>query len=129
MSESNDLPQASATTSEADADHSGGGTQSPDDQRIAGISDDQLPADLQPGEDNPLAEPLDQDDESTKDPDELGMTDTQDDTSGTYESSGETPSTSSGTESGTESGTDKATEDTDPESVSGDGAQGAGISG
>ena len=124
MSESNDLPQASATTSEADADHAGG-TQSPDDQRIAGISDDQLPADLQPGEDNPLAEPLDQDDESTKDPDELGMTDTQDDTSGTYESSGETPSTSSGTESGT----DKATEDTDPESVSGDGAQGAGISG
>jgi hypothetical protein len=124
MSESNDLPQASATTSEADADHSGG-TQSPDDQRIAGISDDQLPADLQPGEDNPLAEPLDPDDESTKDPDELGMTDTQDDTSGTYESSGETPST----QSGTESGTDKATEDTDPESVSGDGAQGAGISG
>ena len=124
MSESNDLPQASATTSAADADHTGN-TKSPDDQRIAGISDDQLPADLQPGEDNPLAEPLDQDDESTKHPDELGMTDTQDDTSGTYESSGETPSTSSGTESGT----DKATEDTDPESVSGDGAQGAGISG
>jgi hypothetical protein len=116
MSESNDLPQASATTSEADADHTGG-TQSPDDQRIAGISDDQLPADLQPGEDNPLAEPLDPDDESTKDADELGMTDTQDDTSGTYESSGETPSA------------DKATEDSDPESVSGDGAQGAGISG
>ncbi len=28
----------------------------------AGITDDQLPEDLQPGEDNPLAEPLDPDD-------------------------------------------------------------------
>lgn len=27
----------------------------------AGITDDQLPEDLQPGEDNPLAEPLDPD--------------------------------------------------------------------
>ena len=31
-----------------------------------GITDDQLPEDLQPGEDNPLAEPLD-DDVDTKD--------------------------------------------------------------
>ena len=116
MTESSDLPQASATTSEADADHEGG-SKSPDEQQLAGVSDDQLPEDLQPGEDNPLAEPLDPDDEATKDADELGMDDTQDDTSGTYESSGETPST------------DKATDDTDPESVSGDGAQGAGISG
>jgi hypothetical protein len=116
MSESSDLPQASATTSEADADHEGG-TQSPDDQRLSGVSDEQLPEDLQPGEDNPLAEPLDPDDEATKDADELGMQDTQDDTTGTYESSGETPSTE-----------DRESE-TDPESVSGDGAQGAGISG
>ena len=49
----------------------------PDD--ASGISDEQLPEDLQPGEDNPLAEPLDPDDEATKDPDELGMHDTQDD--------------------------------------------------
>ena len=119
MSESSDLPQASATTSEADADHEGGSA-APDDQQIAGVSDEQLPKDLQPGEDNPLAEPLDPDDEATKDADELGMQDTQDDTTGTYESSGETPSTD---EDG--SGDDE----TDPESVSGDGAQGAGISG
>ena len=35
-----------------------------------GISDDQLPEDLQPSEDNPLAEPLDEDDAET---DELDM--------------------------------------------------------
>jgi hypothetical protein len=119
MTESSDVPQASSTTSEADADHEGGSA-APDDQQIAGVSDEQLPEDLQPGEDNPLAEPLDPDDESTKDPDELGMQDTQDDTTGTYESSGETPSTDEDA-----SGDDE----TDPESVSGDGAQGAGISG
>ena len=34
-----------------------------------GIDDEQLPDDLQPGEDNPLAEPLDED----VDPDELDM--------------------------------------------------------
>lgn len=45
----------------------------------AGISDDQLPEDLQPGEDNPLAEPLDPDDEATKDPDTLEMDATQED--------------------------------------------------
>ncbi len=44
-----------------------------------GISDDQLPEDLQPGEDNPLAEPLDPDDEATKDPDTLEMDATQED--------------------------------------------------
>ena len=42
-----------------------------------GISDDQLPDDLKPGEDNPLAEPLDPDAEETKDADELGMDATQ----------------------------------------------------
>ncbi|WP_426245319.1 hypothetical protein [Nocardioides sp. LHG3406-4] len=42
----------------------------------AGIADEQLPEDLQPGEDNPLAEPLDPDDvdrdlemDATQDPD------------------------------------------------------------
>lgn len=44
-----------------------------------GITDDQLPEDLQPGEDNPLAEPLDPDDEATKSRDELDMDATQDD--------------------------------------------------
>src|SRR6476469_8476452 len=76
--DSNDTPKSSSTTSEADADHSGG-TQSPDDATIGGISDEQLPEDLQPGEDNPLAEPLDPDAEETKDRDELEMDATQED--------------------------------------------------
>lgn len=100
MTEHSQTPEASATTSEADED-------SP-----SGVSDAQLPDDLTPGEDNPLAQPLDPDDESTKDPDELGMDDTQDDTGGTYESSGDTPSTQ-----------------LDEELEAEDGAQGAGISG
>ncbi len=37
-----------------------------------GISDDQLPEDLQPSEDNPLAEPLSEEDRPD-DPDELDM--------------------------------------------------------
>ena len=45
----------------------------------AGIGDDQLPEDLQPNEDNPLAVPLDPDDEATKDPDTLEMDLTQED--------------------------------------------------
>lgn len=53
------------------------------------ISDDQLPEDLQPGEGNPLAEPLDPEAEETKDAEELGMQDTQDDTTGTYRTEGE----------------------------------------
>jgi len=76
--ESMDTPKSSSTTSEADADHSGG-TQSPDDATLGGISDEQLPEDLQPGEDNPLAEPLDPDAEETKDRDELEMDATQED--------------------------------------------------
>lgn len=76
--ESTDTPKSSSTTSEADADHSGG-TQSPDEATLGGISDDQLPEDLQPGEDNPLAEPLDPDAEETKDRDELEMDATQED--------------------------------------------------
>lgn len=39
------------------------------DETEQGITDDQLPEDLQPGEDNPLAEPLDGD----TDPDDLDM--------------------------------------------------------
>ncbi len=44
-----------------------------------GISDDQLPEDLQPGADNPLAEPLDPADEATKDTATLEMDATQED--------------------------------------------------
>ena len=76
--QSTDTPRSTSTTSEADADHSGG-TQSPDQATLGGISDDQLPEDLQPGEDNPLAEPLDPDAEGTKDRDELEMDATQED--------------------------------------------------
>ena len=38
-----------------------------------GISDDQLPEDLQPTDDNPLAEPLAEDEVDADDLDELGM--------------------------------------------------------
>ena len=76
--ESTDTPKAASGTSEADSDHSGG-TASPDSPTIGGISDDQLPEDLQPGEDNPLAEPLDPDDEATKSREELEMDATQED--------------------------------------------------
>jgi hypothetical protein len=120
MTEQSQTPQASSTPSEADAD-STASSAAPDDASLAGITDDQLPEDLQPGEDNPLAVPLDPDDEATKDTDELGMRDTQDDTTGTYESSGATPSTDAELED--------ADADEDAASVSGDGAQGAGISG
>ena len=44
-----------------------------------GISDDQLPEDLVPSEDNPLAEPLDPDAEETKSREELEMDATQED--------------------------------------------------
>lgn len=124
MTENAQTPEASSNTSEADADHTGG-TPSPDDAQVAGIGDDQLPEDLQQGEDNPLAEPLDPDAEETKDADELGMADTQDDTTGTFHSDGELGESD---EPGSGSG-DKATEDTDPEAKSGDGANGAGITG
>ena len=48
-------------------------------EQTAGIDDEQLPEDLQPGEDNPLAEPLDPDAEETKDREELQMDATQED--------------------------------------------------
>ena len=38
-----------------------------------GIDDDQLPEDLQPTEENPLAQPLDPDDEDTPDPEDLDV--------------------------------------------------------
>ena len=88
MTEQSETPEAGSTTSEADADNTTPSA-APDDASIAGISDDQLPEDLQPGEDNPLAEPLDPDAEETKDPEELGMRDTQEDTTGTYRTEGE----------------------------------------
>lgn len=88
MTDQSETPRASSTTSEADADNTSPSA-APDDASLAGIGDEQLPEDLQPGEDNPLAEPLDPDDEATKDPDELGMDDTQDDTQGDYRSEGE----------------------------------------
>jgi hypothetical protein len=71
-------PEASSGTSPADSDHSGD-TASPDHATVGGISDDQLPEDLQPSDDNPLAQPLDPDDEATKSQEELEMDATQED--------------------------------------------------
>ena len=104
---STETPESSAGTSRADADHSGD-TASPDSETIGGISDDQLPEDLQPGEDNPLAEPLDPEAEETKDRDELEMDATQEDL-------GNAPVESS-EDAGTETG-----EDVDDESDQSDG--------
>ncbi len=112
-------PRASSTTSPADEDHDSTSA-APDDAQIAGISDEQLPEDLQPGDDNPLAKPLDPDDAATKDPDELGMKDTQEDADAVQDSS---------EDSSEESNEDSNDADADAASVSGDGAQGAGISG
>ena len=72
MTEQSETPQASSTTSEADADNTSPSA-APDDASLAGVNDEQLPEDLQPGEDNPLAQPLDPDDEATKDPEELDL--------------------------------------------------------
>ena len=96
--ESTDTPKSSSGTSEADADHSGG-TQSPDDGTLGGISDDQLPEDLQPGEDNPLAEPLDPDAEETKSREELEMDATQEDL-GNDDGASSAPDQEGDTESG-----------------------------
>lgn len=117
MTEHSETPTASSTTSPADADDDSS-TTGPDDATLAGVSDEQLPEDLRPTDDNPLAQPLDPDAEATKSADELGMDDTQDDTSGDYESSGDTPSTELDDELESEDGAGH-----------GDGAQGAGISG
>ena len=76
--DSTQTPRSEVGTSPADADHSGE-TASPASATIGGISDDQLPEDLQPGEDNPLANPLDPEDEGTKSREELEMDATQED--------------------------------------------------
>ncbi len=73
-----ETPRATSGTSEADSDHSGD-TTSPDSATVGGISDEQLPEDLRPSEDNPLAQPLDPDDEATKSQEELQMDATQED--------------------------------------------------
>ena len=110
--DSNDTPKAQSGTSEADPDHSGGPA-SPHDATLGGISDDQLPEDLQPGEDNPLAEPLDPDDEGTKSREELGMDQTQEDL-------GKPPVESSTDEDG-------ESEESGGGANSGEGAEGSGI--
>ena len=60
-------------------------------EETTGISDDQLPEDLQPTDDNPLAQPLDEED--AKSPEELdmqgGKTPEQSDDSAAGESEGE----------------------------------------
>ena len=43
------------------------------DEPETGISDEDLPEDLQPTDDNPLAQPLAEDDDETKSPDELDV--------------------------------------------------------
>ena len=115
MSESTNPPQAgAASTSKADADHSGDDTM-PDEATVGGISDDQLPEDLQPGEDNPLAEPLDPDDESTKSREELEMDATQEGL-GNDDGASQAPSQSDDSGEGADAN-------------SGDGAEGSGITG
>ncbi len=109
-----ETPEAASGTSPADSDHSGG-TASPDGATLGGISDDQLPEDLQPGEDNPLAEPLDPDDEATKDQDELEMDATQEDL-------GNPP-----VESQRETDDDGSGDSDEPAANSGEGAQGDGV--
>jgi len=95
---STEAPQSGAGTSPADADHSGE-TSAPDSETIGGISDDQLPEDLQPGEDNPLAEPLDPDADETKSRDELEMDATQEDL-GNDDGASTAPDQAGDTESG-----------------------------
>ena len=121
--DSNDTPKSSSGTSEADADHSGG-TASPDDATLGGISDDQLPEDLQPGEDNPLAEPLDPDAEETKDRDELEMDATQEDLGNPPVESSSDSDSESDSDSDSESG---ESGESGGGANSGEGAQGDGI--
>ena len=133
--ESTDTPKAGSGTSPADSDHSGG-TTSPDGATLGGISDDQLPDDLQPGEDNPLAEPLDPDAEDTKSREELEMDATQEDL-GNDDGASQAPSQSGDSGEGAGQATresDAGTTDTSGETSgddanSGDGAEGSGIAG
>jgi hypothetical protein len=107
-----ETPEAASGTSPADSDHSGESA-APQSSTLGGISDEQLPDDLQPGDDNPLAEPLDPDAEETKDRDELEMDATQEDL-------GNPPVESSSDAESGESGGD---------ANAGDGAEGSGIAG
>ncbi len=107
--ESTDTPKAGSGTSPADSDHSGD-TASPDGATLGGISDDQLPEDLQPGEDNPLAEPLDPDDEATKSREELEMDATQEDL-GNDDGASQAPDQAGDTESGGGAGQDTSSDD------------------
>lgn len=113
MSESSDLPQATSDPSPADADHDSGEDNAPEDSELAGVRDEGLPEDLQPGEDNPLAEPLDQDAEETKDAEELGMQDTSEDTTGEYTSDGPTPAGSQTGNSPDPEGSDSSSDSDD----------------
>lgn len=115
QTELGETPEAASGTSPADSDHSGG-TTSPDGATLGGISDDQLPDDLQPTDDNPLAQPLDPDDEATKSQDELEMDATQEDL-------GNQPVESSSSDD------DAGDADESTDANSGDGAQGGGIAG
>ena len=117
--DSTDTPKATSGTSEADADHSGG-TTSPASETIGGVSDDQLPEDLQPGEDNPLAEPLDPDAEDTKSREDLEMDATQEDL-------GNAPVESPDEEAGTSDGPGEADSQSGGGANSGEGAQGDGL--
>ncbi|MDZ5662435.1 hypothetical protein SFC79_11735 [Nocardioides sp. S-58] len=123
-----ETPRSSSGTSPADSDHSGG-TTSPDSATLGGISDDQLPEDLQPGEDNPLAEPLDPDAEETKSREELEMDATQEDL-GNDDGASTAPSQSGGPGEGAGQASrepDASTTDTSVDATSGEGAQGDGI--
>ncbi len=95
---STETPRSEVGTSPADADHSGG-TAAPDSATLGGISDDQLPEDLQPGEDNPLAVPLDPEAEETKSREELEMDATQEDL-GNDDGASTAPDQAGDTESG-----------------------------
>ena len=54
---------ATGTTDDEDADGSGSGEDFPGSDDPSQISDDQLPEDLRPTDDNPLAKPADEDDD------------------------------------------------------------------
>ena len=132
--ESTDTPKAGSGTSPADSDHSGG-TASPDGATLGGISDDQLPDDLQPGEDNPLAEPLDPDAEDTKSREELEMDATQEDL-GNDDGASQAPTQSGDSDEGagqatreSDAGTTDTSTDSGDDANSGDGAEGSGIAG
>lgn len=62
--EPDDGSAATGTTDDTDSNGQGSGESFPGSDDPAQISDDQLPEDLRPTDDNPLAKPADDDDES-----------------------------------------------------------------